>query len=153
MKRVLDAPTVRGRVGQGTDDLEHLDDRTGPAVRDDQWQRVLVARLDVDEVDIEPVELGDELRQRVQLRLAPAPVVAGAPVGNQGLDRRQLHALRPICDEFPAGPARGRDALLKVSQVLIRHMYLEWAEGGIRNGHASLLSAGVQPLLLVPSHY
>ena len=34
---------------------------------DDERQRVLVLRANVDEVDVEPVDLGDELRQRVQL--------------------------------------------------------------------------------------
>ena len=51
VERVLSRPAVRGRVGQRADDLEHLDHRAGPAVRDDQRQRVLVLRPDVDEVD------------------------------------------------------------------------------------------------------
>ena len=66
MECVLGGATVRGRVGQGTDGLEQLDNRAGPAVRDDQRQRVLMPGLDVDEVDIPPVDLGGELRQCVQ---------------------------------------------------------------------------------------
>ena len=42
VERVLGAPAVRGRVGERADDLEQLDDRAGPAVRDDQRHRVLV---------------------------------------------------------------------------------------------------------------
>ena len=60
---------VRRGIGQRPDDLQLLDDRAGPAVRDDQRQRVRVLRADVDEVDVEPVDLGDELRQGVE----PAP--------------------------------------------------------------------------------
>ena len=60
----------------------------------DQRQSVLMTRLDVDEVDIEIVDLGDELRQRVQPRLDPAKVVLGAPVAHERLHRRQLDALR-----------------------------------------------------------
>ncbi len=59
---VLGASAVRRRVGQRADDLEELQDRAWPAVRDDQRQRVLVLRLHVDEVDVEAVDLGRELR-------------------------------------------------------------------------------------------
>jgi hypothetical protein len=137
---------VRGRVGERADDLEQLEHRAGPAVRDDQRQGVVVPRLDVDEVDAEPVDLGHELRERVQLRLARAPVVVGAPVGHQVMDRRQLHALRLIGDEFLAGPARGRDAPLQVGQVLVRHVDLERADGGIGHGHAAPSAGFLTPL-------
>ena len=90
--------------------VQQLDDRAGPPVRDDDRQRVLVLRADVDEVDVQPVDLGHEVRQGVQLRLAPAPVVVCRPVAGEFLHRRQLHALRMICDEFLVGPAGGRDA-------------------------------------------
>jgi hypothetical protein len=52
---------VRGRIGERTDHFEHLDHRAGPAVSHDQWQRVLVIRLDVDEMDVDTVDLGREL--------------------------------------------------------------------------------------------
>jgi hypothetical protein len=58
---------VGGRVGEGADDLEQLDHRAGPAVGHEQRQRVLVGRADVEEVDVDPVDLGRELRQRVEL--------------------------------------------------------------------------------------
>jgi len=34
----------------------------------------------VDEMNVEPVDLGDELRQRVEPRLDLPPVVAGLPI-------------------------------------------------------------------------
>jgi hypothetical protein len=141
VERVVSAAAVRGRVGERADDLEHLEDRAGPAVRDDQRQRVLVLRLDVDEVDAKPVDLGGELRQRAQLRLARAPVVTGAPVGHQRLDRRQLHALRPIGDGLLAGLACGRDAPLKLGQVFVWHVDLERADGEVGHGRAALLGS------------
>ena len=49
-------------------------------MRDDQRQRVLVLGADVDEVDVQPVDLGGEVRQGVQVPLTLAPVVAGPPV-------------------------------------------------------------------------
>ena len=50
-------------------------------------------RPDVDEMDVESVDLGDELRERVQLRLASAPVVVRGPVVREVVHRRELHAL------------------------------------------------------------
>src|SRR3712207_135567 len=59
---VLGTSAVRGRVGERADGLEQLDDRAGPAVGHDQRQRILMPRPDVDEVDLDPVDLGRELR-------------------------------------------------------------------------------------------
>ena len=83
MERVRCAPAVRRGIGQWIDDLQLLDDRARPAVIDDQRQRVLMLRTDVNEVDVEPVDLGDELRQGVQPGLARAPVVVGHPVARE----------------------------------------------------------------------
>ena len=104
------AAAVGGGVGERVDDRQQLDDRAGPPVGDDDRQRVLVFRADVDEVDVQPVDLGHEVRQGVQLRLAPAPVVLRRPVAREFVHHRQLHALRMIRDELLVGPAGGRDA-------------------------------------------
>jgi len=76
MERVRRSRAVHGGIGERLDDLQLLDDRAGPPVRDDQRQRVLVVGADMDEVNVEPVDLGQEVRQGIQLRLALAPVVA-----------------------------------------------------------------------------
>jgi hypothetical protein len=39
---------MRGRVGEQIDDLHLLDERAGPAVADDERQRVLVLGANVD---------------------------------------------------------------------------------------------------------
>jgi hypothetical protein len=49
-------------IGQPIDDLQLLDDRAGPSVIDDERQRAIVLRANVDEVNVEPVDFGDELR-------------------------------------------------------------------------------------------
>ncbi len=67
---VVGGATVRGRVGERADRLEQLDHRAGPAVRHDQRQGVLVLGFDVDEVDVDPVDLGRELRERIELASA-----------------------------------------------------------------------------------
>ena len=54
---VLGAAAVRGRIRERTDDLELLDDRSRPTVRDDHRQRIRVARADVDEVNVDAVDL------------------------------------------------------------------------------------------------
>ena len=93
VERVRGIAAVRGRIAERPEDVEHLEDRTRPAVRDDQRQRVRVRRLDLDEVDVDPVDLGDELRHRVQSLLDPSEVVVAGPVARQLLDGRQRHAL------------------------------------------------------------
>jgi hypothetical protein len=128
VERVLGASAVRGRVGERAYDLEQLDDRAGPAVGHDERQRVLVGRLHVDEVDLDPVDLARELGQGVELRLGLAPVVVGLPVARELLQRRQLYALRPIFDELLVGPARGRDASAEVDELLFRHVDAEGSD-------------------------
>jgi hypothetical protein len=97
-------------IRQWIDDLQLLDDRAGPPVGDDQRQCIFMVRTNVDEMDVEPIDLGDELRQSLQPRLALAPVVLCLPVARECLNRRQLHALGLIVDGLFPGPARGRDA-------------------------------------------
>jgi len=63
-------------------------------MRDDQRHRVVVLRANVDEVDVETVDLGHELRQAAQPRLQPPEVVLGLPVAGECPDRRELDALR-----------------------------------------------------------
>ena len=64
MEGVRCAAAMCRRIGERLDDLQLLDDRTRPAVRDDQRQRIFVLRADVDEVDVQAVDLGDEIRAR-----------------------------------------------------------------------------------------
>ena len=59
-----------GGIGERFDDLHLLDDRSRPSVRDDDRQRVLVLRANVDEMNVEAVDLGDEIRHGIQLRSA-----------------------------------------------------------------------------------
>jgi NAD(P)-dependent dehydrogenase (short-subunit alcohol dehydrogenase family) len=84
------------------------------AVRDDERHRVLVTRLHVDEVNLEPVDRRGELRQGVELVLDLAPVVLFLPVARQLLQHLRLHTLRRIGDEFRAGPACRGNATAQV---------------------------------------
>src|SRR4029453_321266 len=82
----------------------------------------------VDDVDVDPVDLGDELRQRVELGLGLAPVILRFPVVNERLQSFQLDALRLIGDRLLVGPARRRDASTKVDKVLFRNVDVEGAD-------------------------
>ena len=88
-------------IGQRIDDLKLLEDRAGPSVRDDQRQRIFMLRTDVNEMDVQPIDLGDELRVGVQLGLTFAPVVVCRPITCELLKSSELHALRRIGDSFP----------------------------------------------------
>ena len=132
---------VRRGIGERLDDLQLLDDRAGPAVRDDQRQRVLVLRADVDEVDVEPVDLGHEVRQGVQLRLAPAPVVVGRPVARELLHRRERHALRVVGDRLALGPPGRGDAPAQLGELRLIEADLERANGCGRLSVADICSS------------
>ena len=55
-------------------------------------------RTDMNEMNIQPIDLGDEPRECIQFRLDLAPVVVGCPIAREGVNRRELHALRCIRD-------------------------------------------------------
>ena len=131
---VLGGSAERRGVGQRADQVEHLDDRARPAVGDDQRQSALVARLDVDEVDVEPVDLRHELRQRVQPFLDSREVVAVAPIAGELLHRLQLHTLRRILHGLLLGPTCGLDALKQVSD-------LRWGKAN-SNGRTAVVLVG-----------
>src|SRR2546430_17519338 len=95
---------MRGRVRERADEPEQFEDRAWPAVRDEHRQRVVVTRFHVDEVNVHTVDLGLELRERVELRLSLAPVVVGRPIAAKRLNRRKLHALRAVLDELLRWP-------------------------------------------------
>jgi hypothetical protein len=85
----------------------------------------------VDEVDIQPVDLGDEVRDGVQPRLALAPVVLGRPVASEVLHHRERHALRVILDGLPLGKAGRADARPQVLKLRLGDLDREWSDRGV----------------------
>jgi hypothetical protein len=76
---------------------------------------ILRGRLyEFDEVDVEPVDRGDELRQGVQPRLHFSPVVTALPIANRHLHRCHLQALRSIRHGFPFRPLSHCQAALEI---------------------------------------
>jgi len=72
-----------------------------------------------------PLDLGHELRQGIQPRLALPPVGPRRPVAREFLNGRRLYALRLISDSLLADEARRLDPSAKVVQLLVRHVDLE----------------------------
>ena len=128
MESVRCAPAMCRGIGQRIDDLQLLDDRAGPSVRDDQRQRIFMLRTDVDEMDVQPIDLGDEMRVGVQLRLHLAPVVICRPMARELLHRGELHALRRVGNRFAIGPLRRGDAPAKLGDLLLRDIDGEWSD-------------------------
>src|SRR6185369_18096197 len=87
-------------------------------------------RADVNEVDIQPVDLGDELRMSVQLRLAPPPVVVGRPIPRERLNEGELHALRKVRDGLPFGESCRGDAPAQFSELRFRNIHTKRTNRG-----------------------
>ena len=102
-------------------------------------------RAGVNEMNVKPVDLGHEMRERVQPRFALQPVVVGFPVTHELLHRLQPHPLRVIRDGLPLRPPGRREASPEVVEGLIRKVNVERTDGfGVgwlfaRDGHARLL--------------
>jgi hypothetical protein len=101
-------------------------------MRDDQRQGIFMSRANMDEVDVQPVDLGDELRKGIELRLDLPPVVVPLPIVYELLQGRQRHALGFILDGLLVGPPRGRQAAAKVDEVLLGNIDAERTD---RIGH------------------
>ena len=75
---VLRCARAMGRgIRQWIDDLQLLDDRAGPSVRDDERQRIFMFRTNVDEVNVDAIDRRHELRQGIEL--TPPPFASRSP--------------------------------------------------------------------------
>ena len=99
------------------DHLVELDDRSRPAMRDQQRKRVLARGPLVDEVDAEPVDLGGEVVEPVERGFAGAPVVAVGPVGGEFAGVGQRDALAPVVHGFVLRPPGVGQARPQVDEV------------------------------------
>ena len=135
---VFGLPAVSDGIGQRSDELDLLEHRARPAVVDDQRKRILLLRPDVDEMNVEPVDVGHELRQGLELRFRLSPVVIGRPVARELPNHRERHALRLIRDGLLFGPPRGSYAPAKLREILVRNVDPEGADRGVLGRRARL---------------
>src|SRR5262249_16834052 len=81
-------------------------------------------RANVNEMNVQPVDFGDELRQSVEGALALAPVVIRSPVVRECLSDGELDALCCVRDRFAVWPSSSFDAASQLGKLLIRKTYL-----------------------------
>src|SRR5580704_15772507 len=122
------------RIDQRSDDLQKLNDRSWPAVRDDDGQRVGMLRFDVNEVDSEAIEVRAKLWQRIQRTLDTTPVVMSAPVVDERPCFCERHTLGPFRYCFLVRPAGVGKSSLEIVQRGLGHMDLERHYGFRRCG-------------------
>src|ERR1700678_1054433 len=82
----------------------------------------------MNKMNVEPVDRGHKLWQRIQLRLALAPVVIGCPIACEFAHRLELRALRFVAHRLPLRPLGRGDATAKVCEHLIGNIEMEGAD-------------------------
>jgi hypothetical protein len=115
MEGVRRVAAVGAGVGERPDHVEELDDRARPPVGEHDRQSIGLGRSHVQEVDVLPVDGGDELRELVEAGLVVAPVVGVAPI-------RQLRPASSVRHHPVWGSAPGtalREPLVRVVQHVL----------------------------------
>ena len=92
-------------VCQRADHLVHLEDRSRPAVRDEERDRLRTGSFHVNEVDVARLQDACELRKAVQEAFLCAPVKLVQPVVDELLHVTQLRAVRPPRPRYRVRPA------------------------------------------------
>jgi len=82
-------------------------------------------------MNVKPVDLGQEVRQGVQLRLALAPVVVCLPVAREVLHHREPYALRVVGDRLALGPPGRVYAPAQLGELRLRKTDLKRANSGV----------------------
>src|SRR4029077_19518518 len=125
---------------QRSNDLQELDDRPRPAMRQYDWQSILVLRSDVNEMNPETVNLAAKLWKPIQCAFNPTPIVVGAPVFNERLCFGQRYTLGPVRYRFLVRPASIGKSLFKIVQCCLWYVDLEWSDIICRRGNHELRS-------------
>jgi hypothetical protein len=103
MKGVLFRAAMRRGVHQRVDHMPNFQNGARPAMRQQQGHASWCS--DMQEVDIDTVNLGHALPQRIQQALAPPPIIGGLPMLHQGLDLGERRALPAIFIRLQIWPA------------------------------------------------
>src|SRR6266436_3040409 len=82
-------------------------------------------RPNVDEMNVQSIDLGDELRQGVQFRLDLAPVIICCPIARERLNRRELYSLGCICNRFSFRPLCRVDAPAQFGKFRFRNIHMK----------------------------
>src|SRR5215475_326763 len=126
-------------IGKRIDDFQLLDNGARPSVVDDQRQCILVLRAHVDEMNVQPIDPGDELRQSIEPRLDLAPVVLCRPIVCELLNSRELHALGLIFDGLLFRPLSRSDASAEIDELCFRNVDAEGTDSvGFGRSHLQI---------------
>src|SRR5439155_24767625 len=98
MEGVRCAPAVRSGIGKRIDNFMWFEHRARPSMGDDERQRIFMFRADMNEMNIQSIDLGDEVRHGIQPRFTLAPVVMRLPVAQKLLNGLERYALRIVGD-------------------------------------------------------
>ena len=121
MESILGPPAMSDGVGQRPDHTHEFDHRTRPAMSQDQRPCPGMRRAHVEEMDVEPVDLGVILAERIEPRLAGSPIVTVAPVADELLQFRQRRSLAPVGNCFALRPAGAIDPLCQIVERRLRN--------------------------------
>jgi len=99
--------------------------RAGPSVRDDERQRILVFRANVNEVNVSPSISVMNCGRAFSFASILRQVVFRPPIARECLNRRELHALRLIRDGFPIWPPGCVDASAQFGEFRFRNIHLK----------------------------
>ena len=113
---------VGSGVGEERDEGEHLDERAGPAMGDEERQRRWPVAPRVDEVDAETVHAGPEVGERVHRALLTPPVESRAPVLDDVPEVGEAGAVVPAGALDLVRPARAAEALPQVVERRLRNV-------------------------------
>src|SRR5439155_5990499 len=106
-------------IGQEWHERKQLDERARPAMGQDQRNAVPVSGPLMDEVDMDAIELGLELIDRVQLALLCAPIEPVGPIRKQLFKVLKISPLLPGIPWCLIRPARVADTLSEVREDLV----------------------------------
>ena len=107
MERVAPIAAMSDGIGERAQHFDELDDRTGPAVRHHERQRVVLRRTHVQEVQRGSVDARAELRELVQRSLVLPPVVVVGPIATEVAQEGDVDSVSPFRVGPRFGPTRG----------------------------------------------
>ena len=107
------AAETRG-IGEARDDVEELEHRAGPAMRQQQRARCGPLAGDVKEVEVDAGERDVVLRELIEPGLGCSPVEALAPIGEEAREPRDVGAIGPGCAGRCIRQAGSREPLAEV---------------------------------------
>ena len=95
IKRVDRITTVARRISQQRKYFHHAEKRIGPAMKQDDRQRLRPCATLVNEMHTEAVDIGAKLGELVELCFLLTPVILGLPVAYQFLKIRLIGTISP----------------------------------------------------------